>query len=225
MKKHFSLFVMLFYYINLFGQTDLKKESIDYYFTYQDYVNNTPNKPEKAVITIKEHYPNSFRYDKILSEATNGKIKRGYTIWGIKYNNELYHNLLLTNYEIAQDHAYGKFKIVGKRINVILLDMIKDKKAIGRNGNPYGGSLVAAALYKPVNSVWMDKAGNKYKVLFYDAENPFMSQTYKENVMVRLLTAKDIAEFYNNDPLIIDKLKKGEYYVEDFLEFAEKENK
>lgn len=85
--------------------------------------------------------------------------------------------------------------------------------------------MVAAALYKPTNSVWVDRTGNKYKVLFYDAENPFMSPTYKENVLVRLLTAKDVAEFYNNDPLIIDKLKKGEYYIEDFLEFAEKENK
>lgn len=204
------------------AQTDLKKDSVDYYFTYQDYTNN---KPEKAIITIKEHYPNSFRYDKILSASTNGKIKRGYNIWGIKYGNELYHNLLLTNYEIAQDHAYGKFKLVGKRINVILLDMIKDKKAIGHNGNPYGGGLVAAALYKPTNSVWVDRNGNKYKVLFYDAQNPFMSPVDKENVMVRLLTAKDVAALYNNDPMIIDKLKNGEYYVEDFLEFAEKENK
>jgi len=223
MKKQI-LSLLLFCSIAIFGQNELKKEQIDYYFTYQDFINNTPNNPEKAVITIKEKYPNSFTYNQILSESTNKKLKKGYTIWGIKYNGELYHNLLLTNYEIAQDHAFGKFIVTGKKFNIIVLDVKKDKKAIGRNSNPYGGGLVAAALYKPNNSNWKDKSGNSYKVLFYDAENPDMTATYKGNVFVKLLTAKNVADFNNNDPIIIEKLKNDEYHLEDILEFAKKQN-
>ncbi|WP_395092850.1 hypothetical protein ACF3NR_02225 [Vaginella massiliensis] len=223
MKKQI-LFLFLINSILLFGQIELKKEPIDYYFTYQDFISNKPNIPEKAYITVKEENPNSFIYKEILSESTNKKIKKGYTIWGVKYKGELYHNLLLTNYEIAQDHAYGKFSITGKKFNVIILDTKKDRKAIGRNGNPYGGGLVAAALYKPNNTEWKDKKGNKYKILFYDAETPDMTATYKGNVFVKLLTAKNIADFNNNDPTIIEKLKKDEYYLEDFLDFAKKQN-
>ena len=219
--------LFLFLLINsiiIFGQTESIKEPIEYYFTYSDFVKNHPNIPEKAYITIKEENPNSIIYKEILSESTNKKIKKSYTIWGIKYKGQLFHNLLLTNYEIAQNHAFGKFSVLGKKFNVIVLDTKKDKKAIGHNGNPYGGGIVASALYKPNNSEWKDKDGNNYKILFFNAESPEMSPSHKENALVTLLTAKDVANFNNNDPFVIDKLKKGEYYLEDFIEFAKKEN-
>ncbi|QOW09492.1 hypothetical protein Q73A0000_03485 [Kaistella flava (ex Peng et al. 2021)] len=224
MKKQILFLFFLINSVLAFGQTELKKEPIDYYFTYNDYVNNIPNIPEKAYITIKEENPNSIIYKEILSESTNKKIKKGYTIWGIKYKGQLFHNLLLTNYEIAKDHAFGKFSVTGKKFNVIILDTKKDKKAIGRNGNPYGGGIVASALYKPNNTEWKDKDGNSYKILVFNAESPNMSPVHKENALVMLLTSKDVANFNNNDPAIIEKLSKGEYYVEEFLEFARKEN-
>lgn len=205
------------------GQNELKKESIDYYFTYEDYVNNRPNLPEKAYITIKQENPNSIIYGKILSESTHKKIKKGYTIWGIKYKGELYHNMLLTNY-IYKGDAFGKFSIMGKRFNVVILDTKKDKKAIGSNSNPYGGGLVAAALYKTYKSTWKDRQGNSYKVIFYDNKNPMMSPTDEKNIFVRLLDTKTLLDIYENDPTIIEKLKKDEYYLEDFLEFVNKEN-
>ncbi|KIA90206.1 hypothetical protein [Kaistella jeonii] len=224
MKKQILFLLLLINSVIISGQTEVRKESIDYYFTYNDFVNNKPNIPEKAYITIKEENPNSIIYKEILAESTNKKIKKGYTIWGIKYKDQLFHNLLLTNYEIAQDHAFGKFTVTGKKFNVIILDTKKDKKAIGRNGNPYGGGLVASALYKPNNTEWKDRDGNNYKILVYNAEFPTMSPSYKENALVMLLTAKDVANFNNNDPAIIKKLSKGEYYLEEFLEFARKEN-
>lgn len=224
MKKQILFLFFLINSVLAFGQTELEKEPIDYYFTYNDYVNNIPNIPEKAYITIKEENPNSIIYKEIFSESTNKKIKKGYTIWGIKYKGQLFHNLLLTNYEIAKDHAFGKFSVTGKKFNVIILDTKKDKKAIGRNGNPYGGGIVASALYKPNNTEWKDKDGNSYKILVFNAESPNMSPVRKENALVMLLTSKDVANFNNNDPAIIEKLSKGEYYVEEFLEFARKEN-
>ena len=223
--KNQILLLLLIISVKVLGQKpELNKESIDYYFTYTDYVNNTPNLPEKAYITVKMENPNSIIYKDINVSSTDQKLKKGYTIWAIKYKGALYHNLLLTNYEIAQGHAFGKFAVTGKKINVILLDTKRDKKAIGRNANPYGGGLVASALYKPNNTAWKDKEGNEYKVLFYNAEAPFFSPTYKENAFVTLLTTKDLVGLTNNDPLILDKMKNGEYYVEDFLEFARKEN-
>ena len=219
--------LFLFFVINsilTFGQDEPTKEPIDYYFTYQDFLNNTPNIPEKAYIIIKSKTENSLLYKDILSETTNKKIKKGYTIWGIKYNGDLYHNLLLTNYEIAKDHAYGKFSITGKKFNVIILDTEKDKKAIGFNSNPYGGGLVASALYKTYKSTWKDKSGNSYKIIYYNAENPVMSPSYKENALVKLLDTPSLLQLYNNDPALIEKLKKDEYYLEDFVEFVNKEN-
>lgn len=224
MKRSLLFFVVVFFVSFIYGQEELKKESIDYYFTYEDYVNNTPNLPEKAYITIKQENPNSIIYGGIFSESTNKKIKKGYTIWAIKYKGELYHNMLLTNYEIAKERAFGKFNIIGKRFSVIILNTKDDKKAIGHNSNPYGGGLVAAALYKKYESTWKDKDGKSYKVIFLDTQNPIISPTHNKNVIVRLLNTPAILDLYKNDPVIIEKLKKKEYYLEDFLEFVNKEN-
>lgn len=225
MKRSLLFFVVVFFVSFIYGQEELKKESIDYYFTYEDYVNNTPNLPEKAYITIEQENPNSIIYGGIFSESTNKKIKKGYTIWAIKYKGELYHNMLLTQYEIAQRRAFGKFSIMGKRFNVIILNTKEDKKAFSQfRLNPYGGGLVASALYKEHKNTWKDKNGNSYKVIFLDTQNSIISSTEKKNVIVRTLDTPTILELYKNDLTIIEKLKNNEYYLEDFLEFVNKEN-
>ena len=224
MRKQILFLLFFIPYAITFGQVEIKKEQIDYYFTYENFVDDTPNLPEKAYIIIKQENPNSIIYKDILTESANKKIKKSHTIWGIKYKGALYYNLLLANYQIAQDHAFGKFRITGKKLNVVVLDTQKDKKAIGNNGNPYGHGLVAIALYKPNNTILKDKNGNTYKVLFYNAESSFVTMNLEQKVFVKLLSTQDIVDFYNNDPFIIEKLKNGTYYLEDFLAFAEKEN-
>ncbi|MCT3960919.1 hypothetical protein [Elizabethkingia anophelis] len=225
MKKTILLYLLVYFYGVVSAQKNKNSfEKIDYYFTYKNYVENKPNIPEEAKIDIVENNSQYINYKSIISISTGEKIKKYFLIWGIKYNNELYFNMLNAPIEVNARKIFAKFDIVGKRYYVILLDTNKEKKAIGFNSNPYGGGIVGGVLNMKSKSTWKDKGGNSYKILFLDIQNPTISPSNPDNSLPLVLNTEKVLELYNNDPLIIDKLKKNEYMVEDFINFINNEN-
>ncbi|MCJ8153964.1 hypothetical protein MKJ01_09365 [Chryseobacterium sp. SSA4.19] len=113
---------------------------------------------------------------------------------------------------------YVKADIVSKRYWVIFINEKKDGKIFGSN-NPYGGGLVGAALNIRPRSSWKNKNGEKFKILLVDFENPNVTRSRPKDANAFLVDTKKILEVTNNDPEVIEKLRKENYTIEDFADF------
>lgn len=153
------------------------------------------------------------------------RAKKAIHAWALKYNDGIYMNMGNAAF-ISKGKTFVKFDIIGKKYMVVLIDEKQDRKAFNYNNNPYGsGGLIGVALNVKPKSSWKDKNGTSFKILFIDVEKPMRGpRGLEKNVIGILLDTQKILELYNKDESITQKLKKDEYFVEDFIEFVNKAN-
>jgi hypothetical protein len=219
MKIKILLLALLFSQL-ISAQTE---ENFTYYYSYEDYLSNTP--VEQEVITIVKEQTSKYILMNSQTYKNNGeRAKKAIHAWSLKYNDGIYMNMGNAAF-ISSGKTFAKFDIIGKNFMVILLDEKEDRKAISYN-NPYaGGGLIGAALNMKPKSSWKDKNGKTFKILYIDIENLMRGpRGLEKNVIGLLLDTQKILELYNNDEVVIEKLKKDNYLVEDFIEFVNKAN-
>jgi hypothetical protein len=215
----------IFFLAILFSQllSAQTEETFTYFYSYEDYLSNTIVKPE-VITVVKEQTSKYILTDSYKYKDTGERAKEARNSWALKFNNDVYMNMISAS-DIYQFKAFAKFDIIGKKYMVILLDEKVDKKAIGYN-NPYGGGgLIGAALNMKPKNYWKDKNGKTFRILYIDIENPMRGpRGLEKNVIGICLNTQQILKLYNNDTAIVEKLKKDEYLVEDFIEFVNKGN-
>jgi hypothetical protein len=215
----------LFFLAILFSQllSAQTEENFTYFYSYEDYLSNTPLQPE-VITNVNEQTSKYILTDSYKYKDNGEKAKKARNSWALKYNNDIYMNMINATF-IYTWKTFAKFDIIGKKYMVILLDEKEDRKAIGYNNSYGGGGLIGAALNMKSKSSWKDKNGKSFKILFIDVDKPMRGPRGSEkNVSGILLDTQKILELYNNDESIVQKLKKDEYFVEDFIEFVNKAN-
>lgn len=197
-------------------------ETFTYYNGYNDYINDTPIKPE--ILTFIKVKNSKYILVDSYDFKENDNLKKEKNAWALKYENDIYMNMSNASF-IPKNKVFAKFDIIGKKYMVILLDEKEDSKAIGIVYNPYGGGLLGSALDREPKRSWRDKNNKSFKILFIDKENLIRGpRGLEKNVLAYLLDSQKILELYNKEEVIVQKLKKDEYFVEDFIEFVNKAN-
>jgi hypothetical protein len=220
MKTRIFFLAILFSQL-LSAQTE---ENFTYFYSYEDYPSNAPLQ-EEVITIVKEQTSEYILIDSQTYKNTGDRAKKAIHSWALKFNNDIYMNMMSAAF-ISSGKTFAKFDIIGKKYMVILLDEKQDRKAFSYNNNPYGGGgLIGAALNVKPKSSWKDKNGKNYKILFIDIEKPMRGpRGLEKNVIGILLDTQKILELYSNDKNVIEKLKKSEYLVEDFIEFVNRAN-
>jgi hypothetical protein len=124
-----------------------------------------------------------------------GKQKRGLTPWAIKYNEAEYFNLGYSD-DLNNWNLFARFDIIGK-YSAIFID--KDSpKIFYNNGITYGGG-VSGALFKDSvkwNKAWIDKNGDKKRILFIDSRvyTPKNVSRVEDGILGNYLTRDQLKE-------------------------------
>lgn len=213
MKRIFILINIAIFQIVL-SQSNYKQ--YDFFNGYDDYLANNPMRPE-IVGNAKEITKQYIQFSDYKFKENDRKAKEARLAWALSDGKDLYFNMADASY-IYTYNIYAKFNIINDNYMVILLDEKRDRKAIGYNA-PYGGGIVGAVLNMKPKSSWKDKDGNSFKILLIE-KNKLIRHDGKRShrVIAYLVDTKKILELTNNNPEIIEKLRKDNYKVEDFLQ-------
>jgi len=212
--KH--LFALLFICTVQVFPAQTNNKEFQFYALYEDYLTGNAMQPGIAgeIKEISDQYIHFSDYRYI---DNNKKAKAAASAWALSDGKNLYFNMMNAGV-IYRNNVFAKFDFINDRYMVVLLDETKESKAIGYN-NPYGGGLLGAALNIKPKSTWKDTEGNSYKILLVDKKNPYpLKGNMAHRMIVPIVDTGKILELSNNEPAIMEKLKKNSFLTEDFIE-------
>jgi hypothetical protein len=191
--KKILLVIITLLLINI-SNAQIKESRILLYKTTADFMNDSIWDVD-AIALIKEQNESYIKIKQIIDPKTRKRLKKGISAWAIKYNGIKYFNLGYSN-DLNNWKTYVKFNIIGK-YSAIIID--KNTPNAVKNGRQiYGGGLTGVLIgeSRKWNKNWIDKNGEKEKILFIDT-NQIKKKNASRNAECSLayyLTRKKLKE-------------------------------
>lgn len=189
------------------------------YKTTRDF--NTKNALKvNAVAVVSKEGLEHITIKKFVDNDTGLKMKFRYPIWAISYNGNNYFHLAYSA-DVYHSNSFAKFDIEG-RICAIIIDE-NSPPVLQSTSNYYGGGLTGVLIGESNKwgKNWMDKDGNKKKILFIDTwDKPIINNKELES-SGNYLTRKQLKDIIATHNINVDYSKIKDIKFEKIIEIIE----